>query len=86
MTWLEGFVDDQGRDLRPALAIASGLLGAALGWNAWLLRNGFAPLTSLANTTGGRRFRHYFDDHCDGALAIDWFNIAARLIPRRILP
>lgn len=78
----EGFVDDQGRDLRPAAAVASGLIAAALAWNAWLLHMGYGPLTSLANSPPGRRFRHYFDDHCDDVLFVDLFTLGGRAVSR----
>lgn len=77
---LEGFEDTQGRDLRPALAIATGLIATALAWNAWLLRMGYGPLTSLASTPQGRRLRRHFDDHCDGLLLVDLFNLGGHAV------
>lgn len=71
-------------DLRPATVVALGLLAAALTANAWLLRRGHEPLTSLARSPQGRAFRSYFDRHCDQTLAVDLFTIAGRFVPRRL--
>lgn len=80
---LDGFVDDEGRDLAPAVAVAVGLIATALAANAWLIHMGHAPLTALAESAPGRAFRDHFDRHCKRTLLLDPYSIAGRLIPRR---
>lgn len=79
---LEGMVDDEGRDLAPAVAVATGLLVTALVANAWLIWAGHAPLTALARTPAGRAFRSYFDRHCDRSLFLDWFSLGGHAVSR----
>lgn len=69
-------------DLGPATAVALGLLTAALGLNAWLIHQGYAPLTALARSPVGRAFRSYFDRHCDQAPTVDLFSIGGHLVSR----
>lgn len=83
---LDAALDDDLPDLGPATAVAVGLIASALVANAWLIHQGFAPLTALAQTPMGRAFRRYFDAHCDGQLAVDLFSIAGRFVPVRRLP
>lgn len=79
---LEGLVDDEGRDLAPAAAVAVGLIFTALVANGWLIWSGHAPLTALARSPAGRAFRRYFDAHCDQTLYLDWFSLGGRAVSR----
>lgn len=79
---LDEALDGDVVDLGPATAVAVGIIAAALGWNVWLIRNGYAPLTALARTEVGKAVRRYFDDHCEQRLAVDLFSIGGQLVAR----
>lgn len=71
-------------NLGPAIAVCLGILGAALGANVALIRNGFAPITAVARTPAGRAVVSYIKAHFDAQLGpFDVFTHAARMIPRR---